>query len=74
MAFHYRDDPPKKGASVRLGGVTVACSSILKREEELKALSICIPANSLSRKRSDNLIGPASPDPCTLQVSIADPS
>lgn len=45
-------DPKKdKGASVRLSGVTVSCVSILKREEELKALVVCVPANSLARKK-----------------------
>ena len=58
MYVHHRteDDPtydPKKdkGATVRLCGVNISCSSVLKREEELNALVTCLPANPSVRKK-----------------------
>ena len=55
-AHRIEDDPnydPKKdkGATLRLCGVTISCSSILKREEELSSLVTCLPANPAVRKK-----------------------
>ena len=48
-------DPKKdKGATLRLCGVNISCSSILKREEELNALVSCLPANPAVRKKYDS--------------------
>ncbi len=40
-----------RGAVLRLSGVTINASSILKREKELEALEVCIPAGQEARKR-----------------------
>lgn len=45
-------DPKKdKGASLRLCGVTVNSGSLLRREEELAALSCVLPANPAVRRK-----------------------
>ena len=60
--FHYSNlcsietdpnyDPKKdKGASLRLGGVTIGSGNLLRREEELAALACVVPANPAVRKK-----------------------
>jgi len=45
-------DPKKdKGATLRLCGVTVGASALLRREEELALLSCVIPANPAVRRK-----------------------
>ena len=45
-------DPKKdKGASLRLCGVTIGSGNLLRREEELAALSCVLPANPAVRKK-----------------------
>ena len=45
-------DPKKdKGFSLRLCGVTINSSALLRREEELEALAVVIPANPAVRRK-----------------------
>jgi len=41
--------------TLKLGGVSVNFISILKREEELAPLALCIPKDAAARKRSNTL-------------------
>ena len=54
LACRIADNPDSgtdKGPSLRLSGVTISAASILHREEELLALTTCVPANPAARKR-----------------------
>jgi len=45
-------DPKKdKGSFLRLCGVSINSSSLLRREEELEALAVVIPANPAVRRK-----------------------
>eukprot|EP00794_Sanderia_malayensis_P009568 gene9568-10557_t len=44
-------DGKKRGASFKISGVSVNAASILKHEEELEPLAICIPENPEERKQ-----------------------
>ena len=41
----------EKGAILRLSGVNITASSILKREEELHTLGLCLPSDPAARRR-----------------------
>ena len=41
----------QQAVTLKLGGVTVNCQSILRREEELAPLARCIPKDPATRKR-----------------------
>ena len=50
--FHIAFVGKKQQAiTLKLGGVTVNCQSILRREEELAPLARCIPKDPTARKR-----------------------
>ncbi len=44
-------DGKKRGASFKISGVSVNAASVLKHEEELEPLAVCIPQNPEERKQ-----------------------
>lgn len=55
MEIEVKYNPKKdKGASLRLCGVTISSTSLLRREEELAVLASVIPANPAVRKKYDS--------------------
>ena len=52
MTYHDFTGKKQQPATLKLGGVSVNFLSILKREEELAPLALCIPKDPATRKRS----------------------
>ena len=50
------DPATDKGPSLRLSGVTISANSILHREEELLALTTCVPDKPAARKRQVHMV------------------
>ena len=41
----------KRGASFKISGVSINAASVLKHEEELDPLALCIPTDAIQRKQ-----------------------
>jgi len=54
MMYHDFTGKKQQAATLKLGGVSVNFLSILKREEELAPLALCIPKDPAARKRSEH--------------------
>jgi len=61
----------KRGATLRIGNVTINAPSILKHEEELEPLAVAIPTDPDERKK---YVSRSFVHPCFVHHSLTHPS